>query len=92
MAANSEQSSAEESVYVQLCMSALNIKSCLTSCWKVSQQKMERDQQCVCVREHLHMGGYKRTSDLLLSAKYIRLDTSLVLIWLFKDVSFELEE
>ncbi len=53
---------------------------------------MERDQQCVCVREHLHMGGYKHTSDLLLSAKYIRLDTGLVLIWLFKDVTFELEE
>ncbi len=53
---------------------------------------MERDQQCVCVREHLHMGDYKRTSDLLLSAKYIRLDTGLVLIWLFKDVTFELEE
>lgn len=26
---------------------------------------MEKDQQCVCVRELLHMGGYKLTRDVL---------------------------
>lgn len=26
---------------------------------------MERDQQCVCVHELLHMGGYKLTCDVL---------------------------